>query len=78
MSVASVLVVGATGGFGKYLIPELIRRKASFNRIGAFVDITRPQDAAKTETLRRYGEQGVEIVEASPGDPGPFKGMAFG
>ena len=74
MAMTSVLILGPTGGFGQFLVPELIRRKASFKRIGAFVDITRPQDDKKTQALQNYAEQGVEIVKAAPGDPGPFKG----
>lgn len=74
MALTSVLVLGPTGGFGQFLVPELIRRKASFKRIGAFVDITRPQDDKKTQALQKYAEQGVEIVDASPGDAEPFEG----
>ena len=74
MALTSVLVLGPTGGFGQFLVPELIRRKASFKRIGAFVDITRPRDDKKTQTLENYAEQGVKIVNASPGDPESFKG----
>ncbi|KAG0645843.1 hypothetical protein D0Z07_7941 [Hyphodiscus hymeniophilus] len=74
MALTSVLVLGPTGGFGQFLVPELIRRKASFKRIGAFVDVTRPQDDKKIKALQDYAENGVEIVKASPGDSEPFRG----
>jgi uncharacterized protein YbjT (DUF2867 family) len=74
MALTSVLVLGPSGGFGQYILPELIRRKESFKRVGAFVDVTRPQDAKKTAALQSYAKQGVEVVKASPGDIEPFKG----
>ena len=30
---------------------------------------------AKAQALQNYGEQGVELIKASPGDPAPFKSM---
>lgn len=74
MALTSVLVLGPTGGFGQFIIPELVRRKAEFKRIGAFVDLTRPQDEKKTRALGNYAEQGVEIVKAMPGQSEPFQG----
>ena len=74
MALTSVLVLGPTGGFGQFIIPELIHRKASFKRIGAFVDLTRPQDEKRIQALQSYAEQGVEIVKASPGLSKPFEG----
>ncbi|KAE8449255.1 hypothetical protein EG329_008422 [Mollisiaceae sp. DMI_Dod_QoI] len=75
MAFTSVLVLGPTGGLGQFLIPELIRRKPSFDRIGAFIDLTRPQSTKKARILQGYTENGVELVESSPGDPTPFKGF---
>jgi len=75
MALTSVLVLGPTGGFGQFILPELIRRKAEFKRIGAFVDLTRPQDDKKAQILQKYTEQGVEIVKASPGLSEPFRGF---
>jgi hypothetical protein len=74
MAFSSVLVLGPTGGLGQFLLPELIRRKPSFARIGAFIDLTRPQSTEKARILQDYAENGVELVEAFPGDPTPFKG----
>ncbi|KUJ10377.1 NAD(P)-binding protein [Mollisia scopiformis] len=75
MALTSILVLGPTGGFGQFLVPELIRRKAEFQRIGAFTDTTRPQSAEKTKILQDYTTQGVEIVEGSYGDPAAFRGF---
>jgi len=74
MAFSSVLVLGPTGGLGQFLIPELIRRKSNFDRIGAFIDLTRPQSSEKARTLQSYAENGVELVQAFPGDPNPFQG----
>jgi hypothetical protein len=62
MALKPVLVLGPTGGFGQFIIPELIRRKTEFSRIGAFIDITRPQSSAKAQALQNYAEQGVELM----------------
>lgn len=77
MALTSVLVLGPTGGFGQFLLPELIRRKSNFQRIGVFIDNTRQQAAAKAKTLQEYASKGIELIEASPGDPTPFKGDAI-
>lgn len=74
MALTSVLVLGPTGGLGQFLVPELIRRKDSFTRIGAYVDLTRPQSAEKIQALQDYESKGVEIVKGTPGDPTPFQG----
>lgn len=74
MALTSVLVLGPTGGFGQFLVPELIRRKSQFQRIGVFIDTTRPQSPTKTKTLQQYAAQGVELIEGAPGDSAPFKG----
>lgn len=47
MSLRSVLVLGPTGGFGQFIVLELISRKSEFTRIGAFIDKTRPLDPVK-------------------------------
>lgn len=74
MALTSVLVLGPTGGFGQYIVPELIRRKSSFTRIGAFIDESRPESPEKSRILESYAKEGVELVKGSPGDPSPFKG----
>ncbi len=77
MALTSVLILGPTGGFGQFIVPELVRRKASFDRIGVFIDRTRPQSPEKSRVLQEYAEKGVELVKASPGDSTPFKGKAL-
>jgi hypothetical protein len=76
MALSSVLILGSTGGFGKFIIPELIRRISEFKRIGAFVDTSRPQTPEKTQILQSYSESGVELVEGSLTEPDSafFKG----
>ena len=76
MALKSVLVLGPTGGFGQLVIPELIHCKASFERIGAFMYNSRLQSPGKARALQDYAEKGVELVDASPGDPTPFKSLA--
>jgi hypothetical protein len=75
MSLKSVLVLGPTGGFGQFIFLELIRRKSEFTRIGAFIDKTRPLDSVKAHTLQSYAEEGIEMVEGTPGDSAPFRGV---
>ena len=74
MALTSVLVLGPTGGFGQFIVPELIRRKSSFTRIGTLIDDSRPPSPEKSRILESYVKQGVELVKASPGDTVPFKG----
>jgi hypothetical protein len=74
MAFTSVLVLGPTGGFGQFIVPELVRRKSSFTRIGAYSDESRPLSSEKSYILESYAKQGVEIVKGSPKDPIPFKG----
>jgi hypothetical protein len=77
MAFTSILVLGPTGGLGQFLLPELIRRKTNFTRIRAFIDLTQPQSTEKARILKDYAENEVELVEASPGDPTPFKGKSL-
>jgi uncharacterized protein YbjT (DUF2867 family) len=71
MALTSVLVLGPTGGFGKYILPELVRRKDSFQRIAAFVDTSRPQIPLRAQALQAYSENGIELVEGSLTEPDP-------
>jgi hypothetical protein len=72
-----LLVIGPTGGFGRFIIDELIRLKTSFIRIGAFINHTRPLGSTKAHLLQSYNEQGIELIEDTPGDPAVFKGKAL-
>lgn len=74
MSLTSVLILGPTGGFGQFVLAELIRRKSEFTRIGAIVDTTRERSNAKGELLESFEKQGVELVKGSPTDEAVYKG----
>jgi hypothetical protein len=74
MSLASVLILGPTGGFGQFILAELIGRKAEFTRIGAIIDTTRERSKAKTDLLNGFAAEGVELVEGSPTDVAVYKG----
>ncbi|RDW58601.1 NAD(P)-binding protein-7 [Coleophoma cylindrospora] len=66
MAFNSVLVLGPTGGLGQFLVPELIRRKSNFTRIGAFIDLTRPQSAEKARLMQ--DSSGFQVVVACLGN----------
>ena len=77
MTKNSILVLGPTGGLGKFLLEELIRRKDEFGKLGAFVDTSRPQSTEKTKALDSLAEQGVVLVKGtynSPNDLSVFSG----
>lgn len=76
MALTSVLILGPTGGFGKYILPELVRRKDLFQRIAAFDDTSRPKTPLRAQALQAYSENGIELVEGSLTEPdsASFKG----
>jgi hypothetical protein len=57
-TLTSVLVLGPTGGFGKFLIEELLNRKAEFRRIAAFNDTERPPNAGKLKIFEDFASRG--------------------
>lgn len=71
----SVLVLGPTGGFGQFLIGELIKRSGDFSRFAAFDDISRPPTPSRLAALAKYRGQGVEIVRGSFEDADAFEGF---
>jgi uncharacterized protein YbjT (DUF2867 family) len=77
MSLTSVLVLGPTGGFGQFIIAELIKRKPEFKRIAALVDNTRERTQGKVDLLARLEAQGVELVTGSPTDATLYKGIGI-
>jgi len=74
MPLTSVLVLGPTGGFGQFVLLELIRRKAEFKRIAAIVDTTRERSETKLDLLKGFERKGVELVEGSPTDSTVYRG----
>ncbi len=74
MSLTSVLVLGPTGGFGQFILAELVRRKAEFKRIAAFVDTTRERSKGKSDLLEKLESEGIELVKGSPTDAALYKG----
>jgi uncharacterized protein YbjT (DUF2867 family) len=73
-TLTSVLVLGPTGGFGKFLIAELVNRRADFKRIGAFNDTERPPSAEKVSIFEDFAGQGVEVVAGTFSDVKAFSG----
>ena len=73
-TLTSVLVLGPTGGFGKFLIAELVQRRAQFKRIGAFNDTERPPNAEKVRIFEDFAGQGVEVVSGTFRDVKAFTG----
>ncbi|TVY91882.1 hypothetical protein LAWI1_G003171, partial [Lachnellula willkommii] len=53
-----------TSGVGQFVLSELIRRKAEFERIAGIVHTTR-----KVSPLKTFATEGVELVKGSPTDP---------
>lgn len=54
-----VLIFGATGVIGKYLIQEIVNAKSSFDKIGLF---TSPNTAEnKADEIKSWEEKGVNI-----------------
>ncbi|TVY44391.1 Isoflavone reductase-like protein [Lachnellula occidentalis] len=75
MSLTSILVLGPTGGFGQFVLNELIRRKTEFKRIAAFVDRTREHSRAKSNLLETFATKGVELVKGSPTESAVYQGF---
>jgi hypothetical protein len=73
-TLTSVLVLGPTGGFGKFLIAELVQRKEEFKRIGAFNDTERPPNAEKVKVFEEFASKGVDVVSGTFSDVKAFTG----
>lgn len=57
-----ILVFGATGVIGKFIIQELYNARSSFEKIGIF---TSPATANnKSDVIQGWEEKGVEIIVA--------------
>jgi len=55
-----ILIFGATGVIGKYIIQEIVNARSSFDKIGLF---TSPSTANnKTDEINHWKEQGVNII----------------
>ena len=54
-----VLIFGATGVIGKYIIQEVVNAKSSFDKIGLF---TSPETARnKSDEINGWEQEGVDI-----------------
>ena len=57
---SKILLFGATGVIGKYILEQLIEAKPAFEKIGIF---TSPGTAEKkSEDIKKLKEKGVEVV----------------
>ena len=67
----NILVFGATGNIGRYLVEALVGNKRSFKKIAVF---TSPRSATeKSEVFAKLKDRGVEIIT---GDLADEKGIA--
>jgi uncharacterized protein YbjT (DUF2867 family) len=67
----NILVFGATGTIGRYIVEALIENKNSFEKIAVF---TSPQSATeKLQLFTKLKDQGIEIII---GDLTDEKGIA--
>ena len=63
---ADILVFGATGTIGRYLVEALIENKSSFRKIAVF---TSPQSATeKSDVFAKLKDRGVEIITGDLAD----------
>jgi uncharacterized protein YbjT (DUF2867 family) len=61
-----ILVFGATGTIGRYLVDALIENKSSFGKIAVF---TSPQSAIeKPQVFAKLKDRGVEIITGDLAD----------
>lgn len=67
----NILVFGATGTIGRYIVEALIENKSSFGKIAVF---TSPQSATeKPQVFAKLKDQGIETIT---GDLTDEKGIA--
>ena len=52
----SVLLIGAGGNVGTFLLPEFLRQRSKFNRVAILAD------ASKVEKFAQAKKDGIEIV----------------
>jgi hypothetical protein len=64
----SLIVVGASGNFGPFIVQALISHKAFFNRIAI---LSSPEKTAK---FTKYESQGVDIVVGNYTDATSYEG----
>jgi hypothetical protein len=65
----SVIVIGAGGNTGPFIMQALISHKKDFNRIAI---LTAPE---KTDKFAKYEPQGIEVIGGSFADAASYKGM---
>jgi len=65
----SVIVLGASGNVGRFVIAELLNQRSSFNRIAIL------SDPAKVDRFKDAKAKGVEVIAGSFVDPASFKGF---
>ncbi|KAE9369092.1 NAD(P)-binding protein [Stipitochalara longipes BDJ] len=64
----NLLLIGATGYIGSYILEEIIKAKESFGKIAIF---TSPKTAeTKAEKLEKLKSQGVEVIIGDTGNEG--------
>ena len=72
----SVLLVGASGGLGRYVALELAKHLPSFSRVAFYQNISRPTNESKRAFVSQLQAAGVDIVEAADyADPKPYCGF---
>lgn len=66
----SVLVIGAGGAFGRPLMEEFIKQKASFSRVAIL------SDPAKVSKFSDFTARGIEVISGSYLDPKSYEGKS--
>jgi hypothetical protein len=61
----SILVVGATGAFGKSVCLAIAQERSRFKRIAIFHDTSRPTSESKAATISDLKEAGFEVVQSA-------------
>ena len=65
----SVIILGASGNVGTYIIKELLNQRSKFNRIAIL------SDPAKVDKFADAKAKGIEVISGSFLDSSSFKGV---
>ena len=72
----SVLLLGVTGAFGRFVVYELAKQDHHFKRIAVYRDTSRPTDDRKNALLDSYVELDIDVVVGDGyNDPRVFAGF---
>jgi nucleoside-diphosphate-sugar epimerase len=55
-----ILVFGATGVIGKYILQEIVNARSSFDKIGLFTSPSTVEN--KSEEIQKWRDEGVDVI----------------